>query len=414
MELEQNPAASGTDTFALKKRQHQAFVNARLMVVSAFIGLWPLMFLIRLALPIGFLIVLVIEVGTLLGYGWLVRRVGSSRTLDRLHYALLAAEIGFHSAMVYYLGGVSWLGPIAYVYAILFAGAFLSRWQTAVFTAGVAAAFLSLLSLEGAGVIPHQTFLPLGPDRLEDPRFLATTAIMFVGVMGTIAFWVAWLGNEVRRERDEALRANEELVTAQAQLQTMNEELELKVAQRTEALLRRAETDQLTGLLNRGAITRRFQELLALAQRSGRPLAVVLADGDKFKLCNDRGGHPYGDSMLQFLAQGLKKESREADHVGRMGGDEFMMVLPDTDARGAVRVCRRVARYIEKTKDQLGEGLPVPTLSFGIAVYPNCGNSVDELIRMADLAMYGAKASGRNCWRLGGGLAEEEVSEAKA
>ncbi len=117
---------------------------------------------------------------------------------------------------------------------------------------------------------------------------------------------------------------------------------------------------------------------------------------------------------MQFLAHGLKKESREADHIGRMGGDEFMMVLPDTDARGAVRVCRRVARYIEKTKDQPGEGLPVPTLSFGIAVYPNCGSSADELIRMADLAMYEAKAVGRNCWRLGGGLPEDEVSEAKA
>jgi diguanylate cyclase (GGDEF)-like protein len=414
MELKQNPAPAGTDTFALKKRQHQAFANARLMLVSAFIGLWPLMFLLQLSLPIGFLIALIVEAGVLLGYGWLVRRAWSAHTLDWMHYALLTVEIGFHSAMVYYLGGVSWLGSMAYIYAVLYAAAFLNRWQTVVFTAGVAAAFLSLLSLEGAGIIPHQAFLPQGPDRYQDPRFLATSAIMFVGVLGTIAFWVAWLGNEVRRERDEALRANAELVTAQTQLQTLNEELELKVAQRTEALLRRAETDQLTGLLNRGAITRRFRELLALAQRSGRPLAVVLADGDKFKLCNDRGGHPYGDRMLQFLAHGLRKKSREADHVGRMGGDEFLMVLPDTDARGAVRVCRRVARYIEKTKDQSWEGLPVPTLSFGIAVYPNCGSSADELIRMADLAMYEAKAGGRNCWRLGGGLREEEVSKAKA
>ena len=414
MKLEQIPAVAGTDTFAQKKRQHRAFANARLLLVTAFIGLWLLVFLLQLALPTGFLIALVAEAGTLVMYRWLVRVVRSARTLGWMHYALLTAEIGFHSVMVYYLGGVSWLGPIAYIYAILLAAAFLNRWQTAVFTAGVAAAFLSLLSLEGAGIIPHQTFFAQGPGRLEDPRFLATSAIMFVGVLGTIAFWVAWLGSEVRRERDEALRANAELVTAQTQLQTMNEELELKVAQRTEALLQRAETDQLTGLLNRGAITRRFQELLALAQRSGRPLAVVLADGDNFKLCNDHGGHPYGDRMLQFLTQGLKKKLREADHVGRMGGDEFMMVLPDTDARGAVRVCRRVARYIEKTKDQSWEGLPVPTLSFGIALYPNCGSSADELIRMADLAMYEAKAGGRNCWRLGGGLPEEEVSEAKA
>lgn len=417
MEIEQPPVTAGISAFALKKRQHRAFVSARLVLVSGFIGLWPLMFLLRLALPFGFLVALVVEVGALLAYGWLAGRARSARTLDRLHYLLLAAEIGFHSAMVYYLGGVSWLGSIAYIYAILFAAAFLSRWQTVVFTAGVAAASLSLLSLEGAGIIPHQTFLAQGPDRYQDPRFLATSAIMFVGVLGTIAFWVAWLGNEMRRERDDALRANVELVAVQAQLRALNEELERKVEERTEALLRRAETDQLTGLLNRGAITRRLQELLALAQRGGRPLAVVLADGDSFKACNDRGGHPYGDRILQFLARGLTEKLRETDRVGRMGGDEFLVVLPDTAPMGAVKMCRRVAQYIEKKKERAWAGLPVPTLSFGIAVFPNCGSSVDGLIRAADQAMYRAKREGGNCWRFSGGLSEgeeKEVSEAKA
>lgn len=406
--LEQPPAAAGIDAFTLRKRQHRAFVSARLMLVLLFIALWVVMLAARLALPVGFLVALVVEVGVLLGYGWLARVARSARTLDRLHYALLTAEIGFHSAMVYYLGGVSWLGSIVYIYAILYAAAFLSRWQTVVFTAGVAAASLSLLSLEGAGVIPHQIFLPQGPDRLEDPRFLATSAIMFVGVLGTIAFWVAWLGSEVRRERDDVLRANEKLVAVQGQLRALNEELEGKVEERTAALRVRAETDQLTGLLNRGAITRRFQELLALAQRGGRPLAVVLADGDKFKECNDRGGHPYGDRILQFLARALVEKSRETDHVGRMGGDEFLIVLPDTDGPGAVRVCRRVARYIEKKREEAWEGLPVPTLSFGIALFPSCGASVDELIRTADQAMYEAKGDRRKRWRFSGMALKEE------
>jgi diguanylate cyclase (GGDEF)-like protein len=417
MQPAQTPAVAGIDTFALNKRQHRAFVNARLMLVSAFIGLWPLMLLLGLALPVGFLAALVVEAGTLSGYGWLVRRVRSSRSLDRLHYLLLTAEIGFHSAMVYYLGGVSWLGPIAYIYAVLYAGAFLSRWQTVIFTAAVSTAAVTMMFLDGAGIIPHQWFLPQGPDRYQDPRFLATSAIMFVGVMGTVAFWVAWLGSEVRRERDEALRANAELVTVQAQLRALNEELERKVEERTEALLRRAETDQLTGLLNRGAITRRFRELLALAQRGGRPLTVVLADGDNFKACNDLGGHPHGDRILQFLARGLAEKSRETDYIGRMGGDEFLMLLPDTSALGAVKLCRRVAQYIEKKKDRAWEGLPVPTLSFGIAVFPNCGSDADDLIRSADQAMYEAKREGGNRWRFSGGASEEEepaVSGAKA
>jgi diguanylate cyclase (GGDEF)-like protein len=416
LELEHLPAAAGIDTFALIKRQHRAFVNARLMLVSAFIGLWPLMFLLRLTLPVGFLVALVVEAVTLLGYGWLAQRARSARTLDRLHYLLLAAEIGFHSAMVYYLGGVSWLGSIAYIYAILYAAAFLNRWQTVVFAAGVVAASMTLISLDGVGVIPHQWYLPQGPDRYQDPRFLAASAIMFTGVLATIAFWVGWLGSEVRRERDEALKANVELIIVQAQLRALNEELEKKVEERTEALLRRAETDQLTSLLNRGAITHRLGELLALAQRGGRPLAVVLADGDNFKACNDRGGHPYGDRILQFLARGLIEKSRESDHVGRMGGDEFLIVLPDTDAPGAVKLCRRVSQYIMRKRERTWEGLPVSTLSFGIAVFPNCGTTADELIRAADQAMYCAKREGGNRWRYSGEPPPQqaEVSEATA
>lgn len=416
MELEQPSATAGIEAFALKKRQHQAFVSARLILVSGFISLWPLMLLVGLALPIGFLVALAAEAGALLAYGWLARRIRSGRALDWLHYALLTAEIGFHSAMVYYLGGVSWMGATAYIYAVLFAGAFLSRWQTAVFVVAIGAVAVSLMTLEGAGVIPHQVFLPQGPDRYQDPRFVATSAVMFVGVLGTVAFWVAWLGGEVRRERDDALRANVDFVAVQAELRTLNEELELKVAERTKALQRRAETDQLTGLLNRGAITHRLQESLALAQRGGRPLAVVLADGDNFKACNDSGGHPYGDGILQFLARGLTERSRETDHVGRMGGDEFLIVLPDTDTLGVVEVCRRVARYIERNKEPAWKDLPVPTLSFGIAVFPNCGSSVEDLIRAADQAVYRAKREGRNCWRFSDGLLkeEEEVSETKA
>jgi diguanylate cyclase (GGDEF)-like protein len=199
----------------------------------------------------------------------------------------------------------------------------------------------------------------------------------------------------------------------QGQLRALNEELERKVEERTEALLKRAETDQLTGLLNRGAITRRFRELLALAQRGGRPLAVVLADGDNFKACNDVGGHPHGDRILQFLAQGLAEKSRETDYIGRMGGDEFLLLLPDTSAPGAVNLCRRVAEYIEKEKDRAGEGLPVPTLSFGIAVFPDCGNDADDLIRTADQAMYEAKREGGNRWRFSAGLPEEAKSESE-
>ncbi len=113
--------------------------------------------------------------------------------------------------------------------------------------------------------------------------------------------------------------------------------------------------------------------------------------------------------MIQLLARALQDKTRDTDWVGRMGGDEFLLVLPDTDTPGAVKICRRVARHIEKQRDGSREGLPVPTLSYGIAVFPHSGTSADELIRAADQAMYQAKAEGRNRWRLGAGLPEERT-----
>lgn len=394
--------ASGEGRLAEKKRQHRAFVNARLLLVLLFIGLWVVMVPLGLTLPKGFVIVLVVEAGVLWLYRRLVPSVGDVRSLDRLHYVLLIAELAFHTAIVYFLGGLSWLGGFAYIYAILYAGAFLTRWQAVVFTAAVSAAALSLMSLDAVGAIPHQWFLPQGPDRYQDPRFVATSAIMFVGVLATMAFWVAWLGNEVRRERDQALRANAEMLWVEQKLRRLNDELEQKVEERTRALLRRAEIDQLTGLLNRGAVTRRCQEMMLLAKRGKRPLAVVMADADGFKSCNDEGGHQYGDRVLRALARGLKDGCRGSDIVGRMGGDEFLMVLPDTSVQGALRLCQRVAMLLEEWKSEhLAGGLPWPSLSFGVAVFPEHGAEMDELIRVADHAMYEAKATGGGCWKAG-------------
>lgn len=404
--------ARGQATFARKYRQHLAFAQARLALVLLFVGLWLLFLSIGYRMPYGFLIVLVAEAATLLLYRLALARTHSEGALDRLHFGLLAAELGFHTAIFYFLGGLSWLGAVAYIYGIMYASAFLSGRGAAAFMVAVAASFATIVFLDGAGVLPHQWYLPQGPDRFREMEFVVTTTIAFLGVLATVTFWMVFVGDEIRRERDEALRVNDQLIDMQEQLRTLNEELEKKVEERTEALVRRAETDQLTGLLNRGAITRRLQELLALAQRGGRPLAVVIADGDGFKACNDRGGHPYGDRILQFLTRALTEKSRETDQIGRAGGDEFMLVLADTDVPGAVRVCRRVARYIRDKKAETYADLPVPTLSFGIAVYPDCATSVEDLIRAADQAMYRAKREGGDRWCLGPGLREAEEASA--
>ena len=353
-------------------------------------------------MPVGFVLVLLAETAVLMLYRRLIERVKSERGIDLFHYVLLICELAFHSAIFYFLGGLSWLGSVAYVYALMYATVFLSPRQAVLFTAAVAMAFMIVVSLDAAGVVPHQWYLPQGSDRFKEPAFVITTSVAFVGVLSTVTFWMVFIGNEMRRERDVALQANVELMAAQEELRLLNEELERKVEERTRALVRRAEIDQLTGLLNRWAVSRRCKEMLLLAKRGGRPLALVMADADDFKSCNDSRGHQYGDQVLRELARTLKASCRGSDVVGRMGGDEFLIILPDTSLTGALQFCRRVSKRIAEWKAQRDDGsAPVPALSFGVATFPDHGSNLDEIIRVADRALYDAKGAGGNCWKVG-------------
>ncbi len=389
-------------SLAEARRQHRAFVGARVVLVLLFVGLWLSLAPIGYPMPAGFLVVLLIELTALGTFYLLVNRAPTTRSLQTLFYALLAIELACHTAIVYFLGGISWLGPIAYVYALMYTAVFLSWRRAVVFTCAVGAAYMTVVALDATGVLPHQWYLPQGPDRYRDPEFLVTTSVSFVGVLATITFWMVFIGNQLRRERDFTLKAHAELLQAQAELRTLNRDLERKVEERTRVLAWRAEHDQLTQLLNREAVTRRAQELLPLARRGDRPLAVIIADADKFKICNDRAGHAYGDQVLRAISECLTESCRESDIVGRLGGDEFLIALPDTSARGALRFCRRLLKRVEAARKawQLS-GPPLPTVSLGVAAFPENGSDIDELVRVADRAMYAAKAAGGNCVSIG-------------
>lgn len=394
--------AGEVSLLAEKKRQHRSFINARMVLVALFIGMWVATLPTPSPMPRGFFFTLAAEAATLGLYAAGVRRVQTEKSLDRIHHLLLACELVFHTLIVYYLGGVSWLGATAYLFALMYGVVFLPFRQAIVFSMAIIVSFLTLITLDGSGVIPHQWYLAQGPDRYRDPEFLVVTGVAFAGVMSTVTFWMVFLGGEMRRERDIAVRMNKDLVKAQEQLRLLNDDLEKKVEERTRVLAFRAEHDQMTGLLNRGSVSRRCNELLALARRGRRPLAIVLADGDAFKTCNDRGGHEYGDRVLRLLADCLRDSCRESDLVGRLGGDEFLIVLPDTPPAGAQRFCRRVTKRLEAARAEWdGNGLPLPGLSLGIAGFPEHGATAEELIRVADRAMYHAKAAGGSRWKVG-------------
>src|SRR3972149_2828253 len=203
----QIPAVAGVDTLARNKRQHQAFAFARLVLVLMFMALWAFLLPLGYPMPAGFIVILVAEALVLAAYRWRLKDVREERALERLHYLLLGLELVFHTGIVYFLGGLSWLGAVAYIYALMYATVFLSPRQAVAFTVAVAAAFITVVSLDGLGVVPHQWYLPQAPDRFRDLGFVVTTTVAFIGVLATVTFWMVFIGSEGRRERGEGWRA---------------------------------------------------------------------------------------------------------------------------------------------------------------------------------------------------------------
>ena len=170
-------------------------------------------------------------------------------------------------------------------------------------------------------------------------------------------------------------------------------------------LERQAMLDPLTGISNRRTLDVLAVQALASAQRHGRPLALLLVDADHFKRINDDCGHAAGDEVLRLLAATLKRGLRNEDLLGRLGGEEFVVVLPESDTQDALASAERLRRAVEELEFAVG-GHPVPLrISIGVATM-RAGDDFATLLRRADTAMYAAKHAGRNCVRGPENLAE--------
>ena len=156
--------------------------------------------------------------------------------------------------------------------------------------------------------------------------------------------------------------------------------------------------DPLTGLPNRACLEERLEVLLPLAEVSGRGLAVMFVDLDRFKAVNDTLGHWVGDEMLRLVAARLRECVREDDLVARVGGDEFVVLLPGAQQAGADRIARQILERLREPFGVDGHELHASG-SVGIALYPVGGRTAAELPKSADGAMYRAKESGRDAAR---------------
>lgn len=203
----------------------------------------------------------------------------------------------------------------------------------------------------------------------------------------------------LKEQAQQLMQGQRQLASQLAQLQqqlastqTQNERLtqELQHA-RTLSL-----TDELTGLPNRRAFLQRLEEELGRVQRHPSPLTLAIVDIDHFKQINDYHGHGVGDAVLRAYAQYIQSGFRRHDHVARFGGEEFIILLPNTNTIGAVKALTKIRERISDHTIQTESGtITLPTFSAGVTSY-HMKESIADFIQRADQALYRAKQSGRN------------------
>ena len=172
-------------------------------------------------------------------------------------------------------------------------------------------------------------------------------------------------------------------------------------------------TDSMTGLYNRRYLMEQIEREFARASRSESAFSVIMIDLDGLKTVNDRFGHYGGDAILKELGRIIKAGTRISDVAGRLGGDEFMLLAPETDSSEACDIGERIRSQVEQYHTEIdGEELRA-SISVGVASYPSHASAVKELLQRADEAMYNAKRSGKNQICLATPLPRSECSNAK-
>jgi diguanylate cyclase (GGDEF)-like protein len=184
-----------------------------------------------------------------------------------------------------------------------------------------------------------------------------------------------------------------------AELVEANQKLLQEIAERKhieQILERTSRTDYLTGVLNRRAISVRLEQVMAQMDRGAQCFCIILLDIDHFKQVNDCYGHQVGDQVLKHSVEKLQSCIRESDELGRWGGEEFLVLAPETKLAEAKQLAHRLCHELARTSYVYLQHEISVTASFGVTSYQK-GESLGTCLRRTDEALYNAKAAGRNC-----------------
>jgi len=197
----------------------------------------------------------------------------------------------------------------------------------------------------------------------------------------------------------EELRARVQVGMRVAALQARLADRVADLQTATDELTRLVSTDVLTDLCSRRTWFERAGAEFSRSRRYGRDLALLLIDLDLFKQVNDTFGHDVGDRLLRAVADRLKAECRQSDIIGRLGGEEFAVLTPETTAADAGRIASRIQEGCRRVVVATPQGDVRCSCSIGVSALEPQDDDVEAVLRRADAALYEAKRTGRNCWK---------------
>jgi diguanylate cyclase (GGDEF)-like protein len=221
-------------------------------------------------------------------------------------------------------------------------------------------------------------------------------------------------GEMLKRQQQSQAELEQRVAQRTAELSQANQQLKAEMEKREKIALlleETARTDFLTKLVNRRAMHRYLQNEMARVERSGGHFSLVLVDIDYFKNINDQFGHGIGDNVLIALSRAFEKSVREQDIVARWGGEEFLILLPNTTQAEALEQAERLRQLLDSDVLQIDRYPHRVTASFGVCEFSS-GEDLEALLKHADVALYQAKALGRNQVR--GAVPSAEIPELSA